>query len=134
MSSHPDTGAYKYTYVCKSCGEFFENVRYHNVLFCDECKTKKPVIKTCADCGNEFIQDTKEKRSRCRPCHTIYKRNHDDRMKIGSINKVNPALFKRCEVCDKEYIWTKSAQGKCPICRGVYHTQRLHWNQNRMEI
>lgn len=44
------------------------------------------------------------------------------------------SLFANCDLCGKEYVKSKEANGRCPVCRGIYHVQRVTWNHNRMEI
>jgi len=41
-------------------------------------------------------------------------------------------LFERCTECDREFVRSEKAKGRCPMCRGIYNVKRESWTNEVM--
>lgn len=74
-------------------------------------------MRTCVDCGKEFMGYPKSKR--CPECQAAAdKRNnaeHWRRARKGKSRAIGQMY--KCEICGKEYMLTSGAQKYCPDCK-----------------
>jgi hypothetical protein len=112
--------------VCDVCGKEFEKAQPHQISCSQTCKTsRKNARQQMKRKLDELNKPTEERKNTSRPGTGVV---------IKQAKPLPDSLFANCELCGKEYVKSTQANGRCPVCRGIYHVQRVTWNHNRMEI
>ena len=110
------------------------------------------VVAVCEVCGNEFVKPRSNARYCSEKCgEDAQRKRMRERLRLAreekakvekkvekkvtgqSVNyaervtvKISEDKFARCDLCGKEYVKTKQAEGRCPVCRGVYDSRRVY--------
>lgn len=139
---------------CKYCGESFIPKRDSHVFCSDYCngafhrsllKAWEPREAVCARCGKGYTQLEKAQKY----CGAVCKldanreqsREYQRRRRengLGSVSvdgvpeELPDSLFERCTECDREFVRSEKAKGRCPMCRGIYNVKRESWTNEVM--
>jgi hypothetical protein len=120
--------------TCVVCGVEYE--KKHSIQMC--CSSECSEVRNAANQRNKRAQDKVNKVQVEREPKPEKEHKFTSRPGTGVVIKRAPdlpdSLFAKCEMCGKEYVKSVQAKGKCPVCRGIYHVDRVTWNHNRMEI
>ncbi len=107
--------------VCRTCGKPIPNESQYATV-CPECSTKnrsaaRNKMRTCIDCGKEFMGYPKSKR--CPECQSDADKRHNAEYRRRRKNGVARVIgqFYSCEICGKEYMLTSGQQKYCPDCK-----------------
>lgn len=107
--------------VCRTCGKPIPNESQYATV-CPECSTKnrsaaRNKMRTCIDCGKEFMGYPKSKR--CPECQSDADKRHNAEYRRRRKNGVARVIgqFYSCDICGKEYMLTSGQQKYCPDCK-----------------
>ena len=120
--------------TCVVCGVEYE--KKHSIQLC--CSSECSEVRNAANQRNKCAQDKVNKVKVEREPTPENEHKFVSRPGTGVVIKRAPdlpdSLFAVCEMCGKEYVKSVQAKGKCPVCRGIYHVDRVTWNHNRMDV
>lgn len=105
---------------CPICNSYFEPYRPYQKYCCNDCrlgaykiiykyKIKETVLKTCKQCGKEFLTNNKNKIYCSNACMTEYQNN---------FYKKKEKKKRKCLICGKEFLSTHHAKKYC--CHECY--------------
>jgi len=100
---------------CSKCGDYFKPMHNQQTI-CSTCKTKKPVNRTCIECGTQFTYQGKGTKLVCSDACSTNRQRHQ-RETYGIIRVPSKPRTCTCHICGTPFTANKGSKYCSDACR-----------------